>query len=80
MIVYVPSNPKCIVVALGVELECSRQLSRRVKTIDARRERESTQILTSQVAGERHVCQTVVRSGVINAPAARPHRFGVPFL
>ena len=50
----------------GVERECSRQLSRRVKMIDARHERESAQILTRQVAGDRHACQTVVRGGVIN--------------
>lgn len=34
--------------------------------IDTRHERESTQILARQVAGDRHSRQTIVRSGVIN--------------
>jgi len=43
-------------VALGVERECSRQLSRRRKTIDAWRERHSTQILTSQIVSAGLAC------------------------
>lgn len=64
-------NPERIVVALGVESECSRQLSRARKKIDARRERESTQVLTSQVRSGRHGCQTIVRSGEINLSLRR---------
>jgi len=59
-------NPIGIVVALRVERKGSRQLSRRVKMIDARRECLSTQILTSQVAGERHGCQTKICRGGID--------------
>ena len=42
----------CVWVSLGVECRVPRQRGRRCKMIDARREREPTQILTGQVIAE----------------------------
>jgi len=58
-------NPERIVVALSIEGECSGQLSRRIKAINAGCECDSAQILTRQVGIERHACQAVVCGGEI---------------
>ena len=70
-------NPVRIVEAFGVERECSRQLGLRVELIDARRERESTQIVARQVGGDRHGCQTVVSGGIISLRLLRDGVCGV---
>ena len=59
-------DPVGVVAALGVEREGSRQLGRRVEMIDARHQRESTEIVTGQVTRERHARQTNVRRGGID--------------
>src|SRR5450756_1259838 len=58
-------------VAREIEIEWPCQLSRRVKTIDTRRERETTQILTSQVASDRHEGQRSIRSRDVNLSLLR---------
>jgi hypothetical protein len=64
-------------VALGIENEFARQLRRRRETIDARRERHSTQILTSQVDTACLAGQSIVRAGDVTLSASRNDITGV---
>src|SRR5205807_7416478 len=57
--------PEGVIIALGVEGECTRQLRRAIKMIHARFKHEPAQILSSQVEIKRHVCQAVVRRSIV---------------
>ena len=64
-------NELRIGVALRVESQCSRQLGRSGKSIDTRRERQSTQILSSQVEVSRSAGEIVERDGDITLSLSR---------
>ena len=70
-------NKNRIGVSGSVESERSRQLGRRIKTVDAGRQDQSTEILTTQVGGARLAGQGIVGYGGIDLGLRRNRIAGV---